>query len=146
MGLVLAGAGAMVAQPERAPFAPPFPSKVTLDEYGIDAEYRRPIEAIGVAPEWTARVELGEVRIRIGRQPERRIPLLTPYKCFVVACDGVMIEQAAAHRHHGVSIIKEPCRLPGSDQTYPYRVSVSVLASAVDTQGVSYKGCGRPAT
>lgn len=143
--LLLAGAGAAAA-PQRAPFAPPFPTEATLDANGIDAEYRRPISAKGVAPDWTARVEVGEVRLRIAGLPERRIPLLTPYRCFVVGCDGVMIEQAVAHRHHGVSILKTPCRLPGSDRSYPYQVNVSVLRSPEDTQGVRYRGCGWPAT
>ena len=144
IGVFLAGAVAM-AVPERGPFAPPFPSKASLDENGIAQEYRRPIEARGVAPNWVAHVQIGEVRIRIEQRPETRIPLLTPYKCFVVGCEGVMIEQAVAHGHHGVSIIKEPCKFEGSDQTYPYRVTVSVLRSPADTVGVTYIGCGRPA-
>lgn len=145
IGLLLAGTGAIVAKSDSVPFASPIPSKRSLAESGIAAEYWHPIDAAGVGPEWTARVEVGFVRISVEQQPEKRIALLTPTRCSVVGCEGVMIEQAVAHRHHGVSIIKEPCRIFGSDRTYPYRVSVSVLRSPQDTEGVNYKGCGWPA-
>lgn len=125
---------------------PPEVSRRALDEYGIAAEYRRPFVAEGVDPRpWRARIRLGEARIAIDGGGERRIPLLTPYQCVVVGCEGVTIEQRVAHRHHGVSILREPCRLPGSTRDYPYRITVSVLASPLDTQGVTYKGCGGPA-
>ncbi len=112
----------------------------------VPAEYLQTFVAEGRDPTWRATVRPGEARITIDGQPERIIPLLPAKDCFVVGCEGVMIEQDVSHRHHGASITKQACRLTGSDEVFPYRITVSVLASPRDRQGVNYRGCGRPAS
>lgn len=109
----------------------------------VAAEYLQTFSAEG--PQWRATVRPGEVRITIAGQAERIIPLAEAAPCFVVGCEGVMIEQRVSHRHHGVSLSRAACRVEGTDEVYPYRVSISVLASSRDRRGTTYRGCAKPA-
>lgn len=111
----------------------------------VAAEYLQTFSAEGRGPEWRATVRPGEVRIAIAGQAERVIPLAEAQPCFVVGCEGVMIEQRVSHRHHGVSLSRAACRVEGTEEVYPYRVSISVLASARDRRGTTYRGCAKPA-
>ena len=111
----------------------------------VASEYRQVFTARGVDPAWTGEIRPGAARVRVEGQQERVVPLLEPRPCFVIGCEGVMIEQRVSHRHHGASILKGPCRLPGSDTEHPYRVTISVLQGPSDTRGTTYKGCASPA-